>query len=317
MDKLNIMKNERAKICVVGSFMTDLVFRVKRLPKTGESMAGDGFGLFLGGKGFNQALAAHRLGAEVVMVGKVGKDYFGELFLKKMKEEGMRTDFVAVDPEAHTGVACPMVDSAGQNAIIGVAGANLRLEEEQVAMAKEEIERADALMLQFEIPYRVSFQAATFARNSGGLVFLDPAPFHKIELPIREPVDYIVPNEIEAAELAGGMAIDDWAALELKSGRRAVIISVGADGALVYDEKGKRRFAPFKVDVVDSTGAGDAFRAGLVVSLAEGRSLDEAVRFANACGAIACTVLGAEPSMPRREQVELLLKEQEGGYALD
>ncbi|MCL6465305.1 MAG: ribokinase [candidate division WOR-3 bacterium] len=305
------MKNKRAKICVVGSFMTDMVFRVKRLPRPGESMAGDGFGLFLGGKGFNQALAAHRLGADVVMVGKVGMDYYGELFLKKMKEEGMRTDFVAVDPEVPTGVACPMIDSAGQNAIIGVAGANLRLGEEQIAMVKPEIEAADALMLQFEIPHRVSFQAATIARNAGCLVFLDPAPFHKIELPIKEPVDYIVPNEIEAAELAGGMAIDDWAKVELKSGRRAVIISVGADGALVFDENGKRRFPPFKVKAIDSTGAGDAFRAGLAVSIAEGRSLDEAVRFANACGAIACTVLGAEPSMPRREEVERLLKEQE------
>lgn len=306
------MKNKRAKVCVVGSFMTDLVFKVKRFPRPGESMSGDGFGLFLGGKGFNQAVAAHRLGAEVVMVGKVGMDYFGELFLKKMKEEKMRTEFVAVEPEAHTGVACPMIDISGQNAIIGVAGANLRLEEEQVRMAKSEIESADVLMLQFEIPYRVSFQATSIARNAGTLVFLDPAPFHKIEQPVKEPVDYIVPNEVEAAELAGEMAIDTWAETEIKSGRRAVIVSVGADGAVVYDEKGKRQLAPFKVKVVDSTGAGDAFRAGLAVSIAEGKGLQEAVRFANACGALACTVLGAEPSMPRREDVERFLKEQEG-----
>lgn len=306
------MKNKQAKVCVVGSFMTDLVFRVKRFPRPGESMAGEGFGLFLGGKGFNQAIACHRLGAEVVMVGKLGMDYFGELFLNKMKEEGMRTEFVAVDPEAPTGVACPMIDLSGQNAIIGVAGANLRLEEEQVGMAKSEIESADVLMLQFEIPHRISFEASSIARKVGTLVFLDPAPFHKIELPVKEPVDYIVPNEVEASELAGEMAIDAWAETEIKSGRRAVIISVGGDGAVVFDENGKRQFAPFKVKVVDSTGAGDAFRAGLAVSIAEGKGLDEAVRFANACGAIACTVLGAEPSMPRREDVERFLKRTGG-----
>lgn len=306
------MKGARPRVCVVGSFMVDMVFRVRRFPRPGESMPGEGFGMFLGGKGFNQALACHRLGAEVVMVGALGDDLFAQLFLEKMASEGMRTDFVERVSGVHTGVACPMLDRRGQNAIIGVAGANRYVSEEQVLRAKSEIESADVLMLQFEIPHRVSFRAAELARRAGAVVFLDPAPFHNIDRPIERSVDYIVPNEVEAAELAAGNALDRWAESELRSGRKAVIISVGADGAVVYDRAGKRRFPAFRVKVVDSTGAGDAFRAGLAVSIAEGKVLDQAVRFANACGALACGVLGAEPSMPHREQVEEFLKERAG-----
>ncbi|MEO0069865.1 MAG: PfkB family carbohydrate kinase, partial [candidate division WOR-3 bacterium] len=138
---------------------------------------------------------------------------------------------------------------------------------------------------------------------------LDPAPVHNLIFP-TEPIDYIIPNEIEAAELARGKPIDLWAEEELKSGRKAVVISVGALGAVVYDKNGKRNFPAFPVKVVDSTGAGDAFRAGLAVSLASGKDIDEAVRFANACGALATTVLGAEPSMPTLDQVERFLQEQ-------
>ena len=305
------MKSGNPKVCVVGSFMTDLVFKVKRLPRPGESMTGEEFGLFLGGKGFNQALACHRLGAEVIMVGRLGKDYFGELFLKKMAEEGMSTDFVWQDETAGTGVACPIVDQKGQNAIIGIARANLHLSLEQVEEARREIETTDVLMLQFEIPHQVSFRAATVARDAGTLVMLDPAPAHNIDIEWMgdEPIDYIVPNEIEAAELARGLAVERWAENEVVAGRKGIVISIGAEGALVFDRQGRRHFPPFKAKVVDSTGAGDAFRAGLAVSFAEGKAVDEAVRFANACGALACSVLGAEPSMPKRADVERFLRE--------
>ncbi len=305
------MKKDRPKICVVGSFMTDLVFRVKRLPRPGESMPGEDFGIFLGGKGFNQAVACHRLGAEAIMVGNLGQDQFGDMFLEKMITEGMRTDFVFRDPEVGTGVACPMIDAQGQNAIIGVARANLRITTTQVESASKEIESADVLMLQFEIPHSVSHRAATIARGAGTLVLLDPAPFHNLDLPIIADVDYIIPNEIEAEGLAQGKPIDLWAETEIARGRKAVIISVGAKGAIVYDQKGKRHFPAFPVNkVIDSTGAGDAFRAGLAVSLAEGRTIDQAVIFANACGALATTVLGAELSMPTRTQVEQFLQNQ-------
>ncbi|MGC8798482.1 MAG: ribokinase [candidate division WOR-3 bacterium] len=306
------MKSARPKVCVVGSFMTDLVFRVARLPKPGESLAGKEFGIFLGGKGFNQAVAAHRLGAEVVMVGRLGADYFGSLFLEKMAAEGMDTRFVYQDPEVGTGVACPIIEDSGENAIIGIARANLRIDLEQVEAAREELELADVLMLQFEVPYPVSFRAAAIARGAGALVLLDPAPVHNLTPLVAEEVDYIVPNEIEAAALARGLPVERWAEQEVQAGRSGVVISVGSKGALVYDQQGRRQFPGYRVQVVDTTGAGDAFRAGLAVSLAEGKGIDAAVRFANATGALACTVLGAEPSMPARERVERFLQEQEG-----
>ncbi|MEO0052255.1 MAG: ribokinase [candidate division WOR-3 bacterium] len=305
------MKSAKPKICVVGSLMTDLVFRVERLPRPGESMPGKEFGLFLGGKGFTQALACHRLGAEVTMVGRVGKDYFAELFFQKLTEEGMKADFILQDKEAGTGVACPIIDDSGQNAIIGIGRANMRIDLRQVEAAREEIESADVLMLQFEIPYPVSRRAAQIAKASGALVLLDPAPIHNAGVLINEEVDYIVPNEIEAAALARTQPAEVWAEAEVKAGRSGVIISLGAEGALVFDQQGRRHFPAFPVQPVDSTGAGDAFRAGLAVSLAEGKGIEQAVRFANACGALACTVLGAEPSMPRRDDVERFLKSQE------
>jgi ribokinase len=293
--------------------MTDLVFRVDRLPLPGESLPGKEFGLFLGGKGFNQAIAAHRLGAEVVMVGRVGADYFGDLFIKKMIAEGMDTRFVFKDPEVGTGVACPIIEDSGQNAIIGIARANLRIDLAQVEAAREELESADVLMLQFEVPHPVSFRAAAIAKNAGALVLLDPAPVHNVIPLIAGTVDYIVPNEIEAAALAGNLPVERWAEQEVRAGRSGIVISVGDKGALVYDQQGKRQFPPYRVQPVDTTGAGDAFRAGLAVSLAEGRGIDAAVRFANAVGALACTVLGAEPSMPDRQRVEQFIKEQEAG----
>lgn len=307
------MKSGKPKVCVVGSLMTDLVFRVDRLPKPGESMPGKGFGLFLGGKGFNQAIACHRLGAEVVMVGRLGTDYFGDLFIQKMEAEGMDIRFLRRDPDAGTGVACPIIDDSGQNAIIGIARANLKIDLEQIEEARERIESADVVMLQFEIPYPVSVRAARIAKNGGALVILDPAPAHNTQTVIDEAVDYIVPNEIEAAALAQDLEVEEWAAREVRAGRTGVVISVGAEGAIVFDQKGRRYFPPFSIKPVDTTGAGDAFRAGLAVMLAEGRGIDAAVRFANACGALACTALGAEPSMPRRDQVERFLMEQEAG----
>jgi len=307
------MKGLKPRICVVGSMITDLVFRVERLPRPGETLPGKGFGMFLGGKGFNQAIAAHRLGAEVTMIGRIGNDQFGDLFLEKLQQEGMSTGHITRDPEIGTGVAVPMIDTAGQNSIIGVPRANLRLTVEQVAGTRSEIEKADVLMLQFEVPKAASQLAAAIARHHGTLVQLDPAPAHHLGDDFSGPLDYIVPNEIEAAVLAQGAPIDNWARRMLDSGLTAVVISTGEQGATVYDRQGRRDFPAFKVRVVDTTGAGDAFRAGLAVMIAEGKELDAAVRFANACGALACTVLGAEPSMPTRIAVEEFLAELRSG----
>jgi ribokinase len=290
----------------------DMVFRVEHRPGMGETLLGREFGMFLGGKGFNQAVACRRLGADVAMVGRVGEDYFGGLFRDKLAAEGIDAQHVALDRKAGTGVASPVVDDKGENSIIAVPRANMRVVAADVDAAADEIARADVLMLQFEIPQEASERAASIAHRHGTLVVLDPAPAHHHARPFRAPVDILVPNEVEAAMLAGSADQSAWQGL-LGGVARTLVVSLGAQGAMVADGAGVRRFPALKAEVVDTTGAGDAFRAGLAVMLAEGSGMDDAVRFANACGALACTVLGTEPSMPRRPAVETRLAEQSQG----
>lgn len=314
------MKGDRPRVCVVGSMIADLVFRVRHRPEPGETLHGAEFDLFLGGKGFNQAVCAKRLGADVTMVGRVGQDYFGDLFLAKMAAEGMAVGFVERDGGTGTGVASPVVYEDGQNSIVGSPRANMKMTAGQVEQARAAIAAADSLLLQFEIPQECSLMAAVIARENGTLVQVDPAPAHLIPpgsvrglqpggLTCR--ADYVVPNESEARALAGGEGIETWAAGQLAAGVKAVVMTMGVYGAVIHDALGTRQHSAYSIDAVDTTGAGDAFRAGMAVRLAEGAAVDEAVRFANACGALACLTPGAEPSMPAREAVERFTAEHE------
>jgi ribokinase len=329
------MKGNRPRVCVVGSLVIDLVFKVSRRPGPGETMLANDFGMFLGGKGFNQAIAARRLGAEVAMVGRLGSDTFGDMFMAKLWQEGVDSSQVTRDPEAGTAIASPVIDASGENSIIAAPRANMRVTPDDVLAAELQIAAADVLMLQFEIPVAASRRAAEIARKHDTLVLLDPAPVshgepnevrsqisetrsqncspdalgHSTTRPLDHfPMDYIVPNEIEAHMLTWKMTSEEAAAALLPETRQGVVISLGEQGAMAVGRAVLLRFPAHKVKVVDTTGAGDAFRAGLAVMLAQGKPLDDAVRFANACGALACTVMGAEPSMPRREAVESLLK---------
>jgi ribokinase len=303
------MKGDRPRVCVVGSFVIDLVFKVSRRPGPGETMLADDFGMFLGGKGFNQAVAAKRLGADVSMVGRVGRDQFGDMFMAKLEQEGIDSSHVTRDPEAGTAIASPIIDASGENSIIAAPRANMRVTLDDALSAEEQIAAADVLMLQFEIPVTASRRAAEIARNHDTMVLLDPAPVEHGFERFNAPIDYIVPNEVEAHMLTGRMTLDEWSAVLLPETRQGVVISLGDKGAAAFDRGSRREFPAHKVNVVDTTGAGDAFRAGLAVMLAQGKPLDDAVRFANACGALACTVMGAEPSMPKRQAVETFLKE--------
>jgi ribokinase len=301
------MKGSRPRVCVVGSFVIDLVFRVKRRPGPGETMLADDFGMFLGGKGFNQAVGARRLGADVSMVGRVGNDPFGDMFMSKLGQEGIGSSRVTRDPEAGTAIASPIIDATGQNSIIAAPRANMRVTPDDVRAAKEQIAASDVLLLQFEITPAASRTAAEIARRHDTLVLLDPAPVEHGFERFAAPMDYIVPNEVEAHMLTGRMTPEEAGAVLLPETRRGVVISLGEQGAMAVDRDALRHFPANKVSVVDTTGAGDAFRAGLAVMIAEGSSLDDAVRFANASGALGCTIMGAEPSMPRRDVVEHFL----------
>jgi len=343
------MKGSKPRVCVVGSFVMDLVFKVDRRPGPGETMLARDFGMFLGGKGFNQAVAARRLGADVSMVGRVGKDRFGDMFTEKLEQEGIDSSRVRRDAEAGTAIASPVIDAGGENSIIAAPRANMRVTTADVEAATDAIAAADVLMLQFEIPVATSRRAAEIARKHDTLVLLDPAPVrhggpvevrcqstearvqssdtldHWATRPLDHfSIDYIVPNEIEAHMLAAGAAEvrsqnaecrmqncggrpEEWGRKLMEQVKKAVVMSLGDRGAMVVDRDSLREFPAHRVNVVDTTGAGDAFRAGLAVMLAQGKPLDDAVRFANACGALACTVMGAEPSMPKLDAVERLL----------
>ena len=298
------------KIAVVGSSNTDMVVRVPHMPVPGETVLGGEFVMASGGKGANQAVAAARLGAEVTLVARVGADVFGERALAGFQQEGIITRHVTVDREAASGVALIFVDSAGENSIGVAPGANACLSPDDVQEARGAIEEGDVLLLQLEVPVETVLAAAKVAHQAGVRVILNPAPAPPNLLPteLLELVDIITPNESEAALLTGTQGSTEPAARRLtEQGAGAVIVTLGARGALIVTLDTQELVPAFSVNAVDTTAAGDAFNGGLAVALAQGRRLVEAVRFANACGALATTRLGAQPSLPTIGEVEAFL----------
>lgn len=302
------MQSRVPVITVVGSFMMDLVITAERRPQRGETLVGQSFGIFPGGKGFNQAVAARRLGAQVHMVGRLGQDDFGQRFRAVMESEGIDARHVGLDARAHTGVGSPVIDAQGDNSIIIVPGANLHLTAQDVENARDVIAGADMLLLQLEIPTEAVLRAAHIAHAAGVPVLLNPAPARPLPAELFPLVSVLTPNETEAEMLSGLPVHDDRSAALaaralLQSGAGAVVLTLGRRGALLADRAGFRRVTAYPVEVVDATAAGDAFCAGLAFQIAQGQALEKAVCFANAVGGLACTVLGAEPAMPRAQAV--------------
>lgn len=299
------------RITVVGSLNTDLVIRTPRFPAAGETVTGGEFATFPGGKGANQAVAAARLGARVAMVGCVGGDDFGRRLLAGLQGEGVDVTLVRVDPESASGTALIMVDPTGQNTIVVAPGANRRLRPGDVARAEGLIARSSVLLLQLEVPIDAVLAAARLAHTRGVRVVLDPAPAPPRPLPpeLYQLVDVINPNEVEARALSGVAVTDDAGAAAaagrlLRAGARAAVIKLGARGAFVHDGSSGTPVPGFHVEAVDTTAAGDAFAGALAVALAGEKDLIEAVRFANAAGALSVMTRGAQPSLPSRAAVE-------------
>jgi len=301
-----------ARVTVAGSLNMDLVVRAPRIPEPGETIIGGEFRTVPGGKGANQAVAAARLGAQVAMVGRVGGDAFGGLLLENLAAAGVDPAFVTRDPQAATGVALIEVDDAGQNSIVVVSGANMRLALADVEAAAAAIGVADVLLLQLESPLETVTRAAQVARAQGVTVILNPAPARPVPAGLLGLVDVLIPNESETALLTG-LPVGDQeqaqaaAAALRRMGVATVILTLGERGALLAYEGGAELFPAFDVTPVDTTAAGDAFVGGLAVALAEGRPLQEAVRWGNAAGALATTRLGAQPSLPTRQALEEML----------
>lgn len=293
------------RIVVVGSFGMDLVSLMERLPLPGETVHGKGFSSGPGGKGSNQAVAAARLGAEVSFVGRIGDDAYGELALAFWQEEGVHTDFVVRDAEQPTGVAPIWVDAAGENAIVVALGANLAVARADIDAAAATIAGADLLVVQLEIPLDTVDHALQVAQAHGVRSILNPAPAVSLEPEFIARANWLTPNETELVTLFGENPAD------LRSlvahGDQTLIETMGAAGVRWATQTESGQVPTFEVDVVDTTGAGDAFTGALAVVLAEGMALEPALRFANAAAALSVTRLGTAPAMPRREEVEALL----------
>ena len=299
------------KVTVVGSFMYDLVATAPRRPKTGETLIGDSFGMFLGGKGANQAIAASRAGAIVSMVGRLGNDLFGDQFLEKFSEEGINTDFVIQDTENGTGVGMPLIDASGDNSIVIIPQANMALSFENIDQAESSIADSDVLVLQCEVPMEANQRAAEIANKTDTLVILNPAPACEIPDALLSLVDIITPNESETEILTGMPTETDNQAIEaahllLSKGIETVILTLGSRGSFLLPKKMEKLIPAFSVEVVDTTAAGDAFCGALAASLAHGINIEKSVKIANAAGALAVTKLGAEPSLPSREEIQII-----------
>lgn len=285
----------------------DLVMRAERRPSAGETLQGE-FGMYLGGKGFNQAIASRRLGAEVAVIGRVGDDEFGRQFIAALGREGIDARAVRVDAVAGTGVASIIVEPDGANAILQAPRANRQLSASDIASAGEAFAGADVAMLQLETSMEAAQAFALAARAHAATVLLNPAPASAVPAELLALTDVLVPNEIEAKTLTGIRieTIEDAhaaaGALQAR-GPRIVVITLGSRGAVSADHDIRTHHEGHPVAAVDTVGAGDAFCAALAVALGEGETLVDAVAFANAAGAAATMRHGAEPSMPTRREV--------------
>lgn len=309
------MDNTR-RILVVGSINVDLVTRVERSPRVGETILGRSFSTVSGGKGANQAVGAARLGGQVAMAACVGGDDFGRQQLEGLQREGVDTAHVLVSPSEPTGTAVILVADNGESTIVVVPSANFCLTERDVAALRPQFSQADAVLLQFEIPLPTVEAALRLARDCGTLSVLDAGPARKVPSQLLALADVVSPNETEAETLTG-ISVETMegarnAARELLAmGAGHVVLKLGARGSLWAGTDGEIHAPAFPVKVVDTTAAGDAFTAALALRW-NPRNMRDTLEYANAAGALAAMGAGAQPSMPRAADVERFLAERRG-----
>ena len=303
----------KVKVVVLGGANNDYLVRGPKLPGPGETVEGDAFQEAPGGKGANQAVAVARLGARVAFVGRIGRDRGGDDLLSRLKAEAVETRYVVRDPAAPTGVALIFVGEGGQKQIFVVAGANRRMQIQDVQAASAAISTSRVLLTQLELPLDCVQAAMAIARSAGARVILDPAPARPLPSKVLRLVDVVRPNAAEACTLTGIRVRDKASARKaarvlLNQGVGAVAVQAGEAGNLLVWHQGERWLPKIRVAAVDATGAGDAFAAALAVMMAEGKSLQDAGPFASAAAALATTVLGAQAGLPRRDSVLALLR---------
>lgn len=308
------------RIVVVGSINLDLVAGTNRIPVSGETLTGNTFNTFHGGKGANQAVAAGKLGFPVAMVGCVGDDAFGPQLKQALRQARVATDHVSTVPGA-SGVALIITGSKGENIIVVVPGANGELTPQVLEKSASALREAGILLAQLEIPLETVEYLVDFADKNAIPIVLDPAPARELPSVLLEKVTWITPNESETMTLLGkkGAELGSAAAAQaadtfLSLGVRNVVLKLGARGCLVAETGRSTEHVPaFKVNAVDTTAAGDAFNGAFAVGLMRGQTARESAVFASGVAAISVTRHGAQPSMPSEQEVEAFLKEHSRG----
>ena len=307
------------RIVVVGSSNTDMTIKAPRLPRPGETILGGEFLMTAGGKGANQAVAAARAldprsRGEIVFIARVGDDIFGRKALEAFKREGIVSDHILKDPDAPSGVALITVDSRGENTITVAPGANARISPRDVDAAGHLIASASVLLMPLEVPMETIHRAVEIASTRGVRVIINPAPAQPIlGSDLLHHVSILTPNETET-EILTGIRIDHEKDLPaaadalLAIGLEAVLITMGSRGVYAASADLRELVPAFEVEPVDTTAAGDVFSGTLAVAFAEGKSLAEAARFANAAAALSVTKMGAQPSAPRRAEIDDFLR---------
>ena len=309
---------KRPRIAVVGSANVDMTTFADHFPKPGETIFGQKFDLGFGGKGANQAVAARLCGSEVFMVARVGDDLFGPSTIKNFEKLGIDATHVRQVSGVSSGVAPIFVEPSGQNRIIVVKGANDEVKPADVDGAADILKTVDCIVLQFEIPLETVYYTIKFARKNGIRCILNPAPAQAVDLKALAELDYFVPNEHEA-EAISGMAVKNvedaksCASKLLAGGIRRVIITLGANGALLAGSDGMAHVPAFSVKSVDSTGAGDAFIGSFATFLGEGLAEQEAVRRANLYAGLSTMGVGTQKSFYERARFDAEWKARNKG----
>lgn len=303
------------KVTVFGSFVVDLMARAPRLPVPGETVLGSFFKQGAGGKGFNQGIAAHKSGGDVTMITKLGRDSLAGVATDAMDSVGLSKDHLFYSETEPTGVALISVDeNTSQNEIIIVPGACATISDEDIASVAERIKESAYLLLQLEVNQDANEKVAAMAKAAGVKVIVNTAPYSPVTDEFLSGCYLVTPNEVEAEELTGICVSDlesaDKAAKVFKDkGVQNVVITLGSRGVYV-NEDGKSEIVPaYKVNAIDTTGAGDAFNGGLLTALSEGKTISEAARFANALAAISVQRIGTTPAMPTRAEIDKFLEE--------
>lgn len=307
-------------VCILGSINMDLVLRVDRMVKPGETILSKDFKKVPGGKGANQAVAAKRLGANVSFIGMVGMDDNGVELVKALKEDKIDTSHIKVDESNPTGMAIITVDDDGRNSIVVVPGANMKIDSQSIENAKDVIKESKLLIAQFETPAEATIEAFKIAKENGVTTILNPAPAKKIPEELLKLTDIIAPNETEAFELTDIKVDDDERIKEaaekfIEKGVKFVIITLGERGAALVSEEKFTTVPAYKVKAVDTTAAGDSFIGALSSKLQNEENIDfeaieKAIKFSNKVSSIVVQRQGAQPSLPCLEEVTKIYKEE-------